>query len=47
VRLPAGRHTITLAARSLDGSRATKGDAILDRIALAPFAGRARSGRGG
>ena len=35
VELTAGRHVITLAARSLDGSRATKGDAIVDRIALA------------
>jgi hypothetical protein len=35
VELTAGRHTISLAARSLDGSRATKGDAIVDRITLA------------
>jgi Concanavalin A-like lectin/glucanases superfamily/Bacterial Ig-like domain (group 4) len=34
VDLTAGRHVITLAARSLDGTRATKGDAILDRIVL-------------
>jgi len=34
VQLTAGRHTISLAARSLDGSRATKGDAIVDRIVL-------------
>lgn len=34
VRLTAGKHTISLAARSLDGTRATKGDAILDRITL-------------
>ncbi|TYB50716.1 cellulosome enzyme [Nonomuraea sp. PA05] len=34
VDLTAGRHVISLAARSLDGSRATKGDAILDRIRL-------------
>ena len=35
VVLTAGRHTISLAARSLDGTGATKGDAILDRITLA------------
>ncbi|WP_436533684.1 LamG-like jellyroll fold domain-containing protein [Actinoplanes sp. HUAS TT8] len=35
VRLTAGHHTISLAARSLDGTRTTKGDAILDRITLA------------
>nr|WP_203416884.1 LamG-like jellyroll fold domain-containing protein [Jiangella ureilytica] len=34
VELTAGTHTITLAARSLDGTRATKGDAIVDRIHL-------------
>ncbi|GAA1037263.1 Ig-like domain-containing protein [Virgisporangium ochraceum] len=34
VRLTAGRHTISLAARSLDGTKATKGDAIVDRILL-------------
>ncbi|PZF92920.1 LamG-like jellyroll fold domain-containing protein [Micromonospora deserti] len=34
VELSAGRHVISLAARSLDGSRATKGDAIVDRIQL-------------
>jgi Concanavalin A-like lectin/glucanases superfamily/Bacterial Ig-like domain (group 4) len=34
VELTAGRHTISLAARSLDGGRATKGDAIVDRITL-------------
>ncbi len=34
VRLTKGQHTITLAARSLDGTRTTKGDAILDRIVL-------------
>src|SRR5690606_717485 len=34
VKLTAGKHTITLAARSLDGTRATKGDAIVDRIHL-------------
>src|SRR5690606_25354951 len=32
--LTAGKHTIPLAARSLDGTRATKGDAIVDRIHL-------------
>jgi hypothetical protein len=35
VELTAGRHTISLAARSLDGTKVTKGDAILDRITLA------------
>jgi hypothetical protein len=35
VELTAGEHTITLAARSLDGGRATQGDAIIDRITLA------------
>ncbi|MFJ9713114.1 cellulosome protein [Streptomyces sp. NPDC101234] len=34
VRLAEGRHTLTLAARSLDGRRATKGDAIVDRLVL-------------
>ncbi|WP_433832376.1 LamG-like jellyroll fold domain-containing protein [Actinoplanes sp. CA-015351] len=34
VRLSAGKHTISLAARSLDGLRSTKGDAIVDRITL-------------
>ncbi|WP_052423171.1 LamG-like jellyroll fold domain-containing protein [Nonomuraea candida] len=34
VELTAGRHVISLAARSLDGSKATKGDAIVDRIRL-------------
>ncbi|GAA0473881.1 hypothetical protein Aca07nite_83710 [Actinoplanes capillaceus] len=34
VRLTAGEHTISLAARSLDGTKATKGDAIIDRITL-------------
>ncbi|MDR7385711.1 LamG-like jellyroll fold domain-containing protein [Promicromonospora iranensis] len=44
VELTAGTHTISLAARSLDGSRTTTGDAILDRITLAlpnPDAGTA------
>ncbi|BCB90147.1 LamG-like jellyroll fold domain-containing protein [Phytohabitans suffuscus] len=35
VDLTAGRHTISLAARSLDGTGATRGDAIVDRITLA------------
>jgi hypothetical protein len=35
VQLTAGRHTIALAAKSLDGTRATKGDAIIDRLTLA------------
>ncbi|WP_051808155.1 LamG-like jellyroll fold domain-containing protein [Actinoplanes subtropicus] len=35
VQLTKGTHTIALAARSLDGTRTTKGDAILDRITLA------------
>ncbi|WP_282699854.1 LamG-like jellyroll fold domain-containing protein [Streptomyces sp. CC219B] len=35
VRLTKGRHTLTLAAKSLDGVRATKGDAIVDRLTLA------------
>src|SRR5699024_2060277 len=35
VDLTAGTHTISLAAQSLDGSRATEGDAIIDRITLA------------
>jgi hypothetical protein len=35
VELTAGTHTISLAARSLDGSGATLGDAIVDRITLA------------
>ena len=34
VQLTKGTHTIALAARSLDGSKATRGDAILDRITL-------------
>ncbi len=44
VELTAGRHVISLAARSLDGTRATKGDALVDRITLAlpdPAAARA------
>ncbi|MEU4160939.1 LamG-like jellyroll fold domain-containing protein [Actinoplanes sp. NPDC026670] len=35
VALTKGTHTISLAARSLDGVRVTKGDAIVDRITLA------------
>ncbi|GIF01370.1 LamG-like jellyroll fold domain-containing protein [Paractinoplanes rishiriensis] len=35
VELTAGRHVISLAAKSLDGTRVTKGDAIVDRITLA------------
>jgi hypothetical protein len=35
VSLTKGDHVISLAARSLDGTRGTKGDAIVDRIALA------------
>ncbi|MBT2517723.1 Ig-like domain-containing protein [Streptomyces sp. ISL-90] len=35
VELTAGTHTISLAARSLDGTRVTQGDAIVDRITLA------------
>ncbi|HEY0215350.1 MAG TPA: LamG-like jellyroll fold domain-containing protein [Cellulomonas sp.] len=34
VDLTTGRHQITLAARSLDGTRATRGDTILDKIDL-------------
>ncbi|MFI7469706.1 LamG-like jellyroll fold domain-containing protein [Nonomuraea sp. NPDC049646] len=34
VTLTKGEHVLTLAARSLDGSRATKGDAIVDKIDL-------------
>ena len=34
VRLTKGRHTLTLAAQSLDGKRATRGDAIVDRLTL-------------
>ncbi|MER6289802.1 LamG-like jellyroll fold domain-containing protein [Streptomyces sviceus] len=35
VKLTKGRHTLTLAAQSLDGKRVTKGDAIVDRLTLA------------
>ncbi|MDQ0680681.1 hypothetical protein QFZ30_004063 [Arthrobacter pascens] len=35
VDLTAGNHVISLAARSLDGTKATKGDAIVDKIDLA------------
>ncbi|MFF9121655.1 LamG-like jellyroll fold domain-containing protein [Streptomyces massasporeus] len=34
VKLTKGSHTLTLAARSADGKRATQGDAIVDRLAL-------------
>ncbi|MFI6374948.1 LamG-like jellyroll fold domain-containing protein [Streptomyces sp. NPDC050546] len=34
VKLTKGKHTLTLAAKSLDGERATKGDAIVDRLTL-------------
>jgi hypothetical protein len=34
VALTQGTHVITLAARSLDGTKSTKGDAIIDRIDL-------------
>jgi hypothetical protein len=34
VHLAKGKHTLTLAAKSLDGKRATKGDAIVDRLTL-------------
>ncbi|MDN3025602.1 LamG-like jellyroll fold domain-containing protein [Streptomyces sp. S.PB5] len=34
VELTRGRHTLTLAAESLDGKRVTKGDAIVDRLTL-------------
>ncbi|KUO14364.1 LamG-like jellyroll fold domain-containing protein [Streptomyces dysideae] len=34
VQLTKGKHTLTLAAKSLDGQRATKGDAIVDRLTL-------------
>ncbi len=34
VELTAGTHTISLAARSLDGTGATKGDALIDRITI-------------
>ncbi|MDX3385285.1 Ig-like domain-containing protein [Streptomyces niveiscabiei] len=35
IHLTKGKHTLTLAAKSLDGKRATKGDAIVDRLTLA------------
>ncbi|MFF8193343.1 LamG-like jellyroll fold domain-containing protein [Streptomyces bobili] len=34
VRLTKGKHTLTLAARSADGKRVTRGDAIVDRLTL-------------
>ncbi|WP_419999387.1 cellulosome protein [Streptomyces boninensis] len=44
VKLTKGKHTLSLAARSLDGKGVTKGDAIVDRLTLAlphPDAGKA------
>ncbi|MFF1568180.1 LamG-like jellyroll fold domain-containing protein [Streptomyces sp. NPDC058293] len=34
VKLTKGKHALTLAAKSLDGTRTTKGDAIVDRLTL-------------
>ncbi|MGP3975019.1 cellulosome protein [Streptomyces sp. 8N114] len=34
VKLTKGKHTLSLAAKNLDGKRATKGDAIVDRLTL-------------
>ncbi|MBT2442133.1 Ig-like domain-containing protein [Streptomyces sp. ISL-36] len=34
VHLTKGKHTLTLAAKSADGKRATRGDAIVDRLVL-------------
>ncbi|MFE1947391.1 LamG-like jellyroll fold domain-containing protein [Streptomyces massasporeus] len=34
VQLTKGKHTLTLAAKSADGKRVTRGDAIVDRLAL-------------
>jgi hypothetical protein len=34
VKLTKGKHTLTLAAKSADGKRATQGDAIVDRLTL-------------
>ncbi|WP_078885331.1 LamG-like jellyroll fold domain-containing protein, partial [Streptomyces sp. NRRL S-146] len=34
VQLTKGKHTLTLAAKSADGKRVTKGDAIVDRLVL-------------
>ncbi|AXL91461.1 cellulosome enzyme [Streptomyces sp. CB09001] len=34
VKLTKGKHTLTLAAKSADGKRATQGDAIVDRLLL-------------
>ncbi len=34
IKLTKGAHTLTLAAKSADGKRATKGDAIVDRLTL-------------
>ncbi|MFF8847588.1 LamG-like jellyroll fold domain-containing protein [Streptomyces sp. NPDC015127] len=44
VELTKGTHTLSLAAKSVDGKRATKGDAIVDRLTLTlpnPEAGKA------
>jgi hypothetical protein len=43
VTLTKGRHVLTLAARSLDGTRGTKGDAIVDRLTLSLPNPRART----
>ncbi|TDV56605.1 LamG-like jellyroll fold domain-containing protein [Actinophytocola oryzae] len=43
VRLTRGRHVVTLAARSKDGTRGTKGDAIVDRLTLSLPNPRART----
>ncbi|KUL24240.1 LamG-like jellyroll fold domain-containing protein [Streptomyces regalis] len=43
VQLTKGKHTLTLAAKSLDGKRVTKGDAIVDRLALSLPAASAAS----
>lgn len=43
VALTAGRHVISLAARSLDGTRVTRGDALIDKIDLSLANPAARS----
>jgi hypothetical protein len=43
VKLTKGRHVLTLAARSLDGTRATQGDAIVDRLTLSLPNAKART----
>jgi hypothetical protein len=43
VALTKGRHTLTLAAKSADGRRATQGDAVVDRLTLSLPAPSARS----